>query len=217
MKGILKTIIILAVVTALGVFGYMYFFKGSTPVTSDAGLATTAGVSTDPATAALADADVSTTSNQFLTLLLDVQSIKLDNSLFANPSFTTLQDLSRPIAPDTNPGRANPFAPLGADGTAAVSTQVTTSNPSSIASTTSTLNGVLSIGDSTVTRWFEYGTTPALGTMTTPRTQANPGAFAEQLTGLTPATTYYVKAAASIGGQTVYGAQVSWKTAVAKK
>ena len=94
-----------------------------------------------------------------------------------------------------------------------MSTQVTTSNPSSIAATTSTLNGVLSISDASVTHWFEYGTTTALGTKTPPRTQATPGAFAEPVTALTPGTTYYVKAVASIGGQSVYGALVTWKTA----
>ena len=214
MKKTLSTLVILLVVAGLAFGAYKYFIaKPAAPAGTDGGLSTTAGVATDPVTTATPDADVSSAANEFLTLLLSVQSIKLDDTLFANPSFTTLQDLSRPITPDTNPGRKNPFAPLGADGTSAVSTQVTTSNPSSIGATTSTLNGVLSIGDPSVTRWFEYGTTTALGTMTTPRTQANPGAFAEPLTGLTPATTYYVKAAASIGGQTVYGAQVTWKTA----
>ena len=169
----------------------------------------------DPAAVAVADANAATASNEFLTLLLSVQSIKLDDSLFAKPAFTTLQDLSRPINPDTNPGRKNPFAPLGADGTAAISTQVSTSNPSAISATSSTLNGVISINDPSATHWFEYGTTPSLGTMTTPRTQANPGAFSEQVKGLLPGTTYYVKAAAMIGGQTIAGAQVTWKTAQA--
>ncbi len=212
MKKILRTIIILAVVVGIGMLGYKFLFKKDAPVSSDTGLATTAGVSTDPAVTATADASVTTSSNQFLSLLLDVQSIKLDDTLFASPSFTTLQDLSRPIAPDTNPGRANPFAPIG-DDTTSTSVQVSTSNPSSITSTTSTLNGVLSVGDPSITHWFEYGTTPALGTMTTPRTQATPGAFAEPVTGLLPATTYYVEAAASMNGDTVYGTQVTWKTA----
>lgn len=212
MKSFIRTLIIVAVVVGLGAVGYSTFFKQSV-VAADTGLATTAGVSTDPAIEAMADAGAATASNEFLSLLLNIQSIKLDASLFSKPEFTNLQDLSRPINPDTNPGRKNPFAPIGADGSNTVSTQVTTSNPSSITATASTLNGVLSIEDASVTRWFEYGTTSALGTKTPPRTQATAGAFAEPVSDLLPNTTYYVKAAASIGGQSVYGTMVSWKTA----
>ena len=216
MKKIIRTIIILAVVVGLGAVGYKYFLAKPAATTTDSGLATTAGVSTDPSVAATADANVTTSSNQFLSLLLDVQSIKLDSTLFASPSFTTLQDLSRPIVPDTNPGRANPFAPLGQDTTAQASAQVTTSNPSSITASATTLNGVLVGADTSTTRWFEYGTTPTLGIMTTPRSQSAPGAFAEQVTQLAPNTTYYAEAAANVDGETIYGTQVSWKTAATR-
>ena len=141
-----------------------------------------------------------------------MQSIKLDDSIFSSKGFTVLQDFNRPIPPDTNPGRQDPFAPLGQDGSTSGAV-VSTSNPSSITTTASTLNGSLSQADGGTTRWFEYGTTPALGSMTPPMTQTTPGAFADQITGLSPNTTYYVQASALIGGTTVNGNIVTWTTA----
>jgi hypothetical protein len=152
---------------------------------------------------------------EFLSLLLNIRSLKLDDSIFSNQAFVALQDFSRPIPPDTNPGRPNPFAPLGADSTG-VSTQVATSNPSSVTASGTTLNGTLSIGNASVTRWFEYGTSESLGTKTAAKVQNTPGAFAETITGLSPDTTYYVKAVASIGGTTVAGNLITWKTALAQ-
>ena len=49
-----------------------------------------------------------TGGQDFLALLLSVQSIKLNDSFFTSKAFTTLQDFNRPIPPDTNPGRTAP-------------------------------------------------------------------------------------------------------------
>ena len=122
-----------------------------------------------------------------------------------------LQDLSQPIVPDTNPGRENPFAPLGAD-SATVSTQIATNDPTLELATSAVLNGTLSISGPNITRWFEYGTTDALGTKTNPTPQALAGIYSENIVGLAPSTTYYVKAVASIGGQIISGNLISWQT-----
>lgn len=203
MKSVIRTLIILVIVGALAYFGYSIYFNqdgGST-----GGLVTTAGQGVD-------GERTEGPGRDFLDLLLSVRSLSLDESIFSSTAFTALQDFSRPIPPDTNPGRQNPFAPLGAD-SAAVSTQVGTSNPSSITSTTSTLNGTLTVGGPDVLRWFEYGTTQGLGTTTEEVQQSLPGAFSATIEDLSPNTTYYVKAVASIGGQTVAGNLVTWKTA----
>lgn len=207
MKGVIRNIIILIVLIVLGIVGYSVFFKKN--IDDQGGLATTASSGT---TLPVGVSDENAVGREFLGLLLNIRSLKLDDSIFTSQAFLSLQDFSRPIPPDTNPGRPNPFAPLGADG-AAISTQVSTSNPSSVTSTTSVLNGTLTIGGPDVLRWFEYGTTSALGTKTTERTQSAPGVFSETISGLSPNTTYYVKAAASIGGQVVAGNAVTWRTA----
>ena len=89
MKKTLSTLVILLVVAGLAFGAYKYFIaKPAAPAGTDGGLSTTAGVATDPVTTATPDADVSSAANEFLTLLLSVQSIKLDDTLFANPSFS---------------------------------------------------------------------------------------------------------------------------------
>lgn len=219
-KSIIRNVIIAVIVVAIGYFGYSYFFKkGATTTDTGSGLTTTAGINTPTDTSSSTDTGASTgadLSGDFLATLLSVQSINLDDRIFTNPAFTSLQDFSRPLLPDTNPGRPNPFAPLGSDAQG-VSTQISTSNPSLITANTSILNGTLTVEDSSAMRWFAYGTTLALGSTTVQKAQTTPGAFAETIIGLTPNTTYYVKAMASIGGQTVAGNLITWVTAQAKR
>lgn len=213
MKSIIRNIIILAVVITLGIVGYKMFFNKKAPAPTG-GLATTSGVGAAGTQSAPTQASTSgaPVGQDFLTLLLSVQSIRLDDSIFKSKAFESLQDFNRPIPPDTNPGRPNPFAPLGSDG-ALSGAVVSTSNVSSITTGSAMLNGTLSVTDGQTTRWFEYGPTAALGTMTPPMLQSAPGAFAETVTGLTANTTYYVKASAMVGGATVSGNIVTWKTA----
>lgn len=216
MKSFIKIIVIIGVLGGLGYGGYVYFMKDDAN-TSATGLQTTTADGTvqsgEIATSQKSQtADMGTVGQDFLALLLNVESIKLDDRIFTSKGFTLLQDFNRPIPPDTNPGRPNPFALLGVDG-AAVSTQVSTSSTSSITTIGSTLNGALALGGPGITRWFEYGKTNALGISTLPKQQDNPGAFSETITGLEPNTTYYVKAAASIGGVIVAGNLITWKTA----
>ena len=216
MKSLIRNVIIIAVVLSLGYAGYK-FFLAPKPGETDALQTTTNDGNTTSGSASVAPNSLTASAGtpvgqDFLTLLLNVQSIKLDDTIFTSKAFTLLQDFNRPIPPDTNPGRPNPFAALGIDG-AAVSSQVSTSIPSSVTTTGSTLNGTLTVGGPGVTRWFEYGTTTALGTITTVNSQSNPGAFSDTVVGLTPNTTYYVKAGASIGGVIIGGNLVTWKTA----
>ncbi|MDQ3076954.1 MAG: hypothetical protein M3Q63_02815 [bacterium] len=46
-----------------------------------------------------------------MALLDKIESISLDGSIFTDKAFTSLQDFSVILVPET-PGRANPFAPL---------------------------------------------------------------------------------------------------------
>ena len=221
MKKSITTILLLVIIAGLGWWGYEHFFASSAAPTS--GLSTTSGVGTTSASASstgsttgtattTTDASGAPVGQDFLTLLLSVQSIKLDDTIFQNKAFGLLQDFNRPIPPDSNPGRTDPFAPIGSD-SLATQISVTTNNASSVTTTTSTLNGSLLVADASTTRWFEYGTTPSLGTMTAPKAQTTPGAFAETVTGLLPNTLYYVKASALIGGVATSGSVITWTTA----
>lgn len=50
---------------------------------------------------------------QFQTLVSQLQPISFDTSIFSDPRFTSLIDLTTPIMPEAS-GRIDPFAPIGA-------------------------------------------------------------------------------------------------------
>ena len=212
-KGITRNIIILVVVVVIVAVVYFMFFKKDNTTTTS-GLSTVSGtnIGFGGTPQSQASNEVAITSQQFLSQLSNIDSIKIDDKIVTNPVFLVLQDLSNPIVPDTNPGRVNPFAPLGAD-SAAVSTQITTNDPTLELATSAVLSGTLSISGPNITRWFEYGTTASLGTKTNETPQSIAGTYSENIIGLSPDTTYYVKAVASVGGQIITGNLISWKTA----
>lgn len=47
-----------------------------------------------------------------VALLFELRSIRLDNALFVDPIFQSLQDFGKELVPEPI-GRQNPFAPLG--------------------------------------------------------------------------------------------------------
>ena len=54
-------------------------------------------------------------AGNFLSLLLNVQTIKLNGAIFASPAFRNLHDSSIELVQDGTEGRPNPFAQLGLD------------------------------------------------------------------------------------------------------
>jgi len=100
MQLIKKNILVIAVVAlaALALWGYETFFSQGP-------------------TALLSSADQSPSSQNLLLALTNLQSIKLDPTLFSDPVFESLTDFGVTIPPET-PGRADPFAPPGASGAA---------------------------------------------------------------------------------------------------
>ena len=215
-KGITRNIIMIgAVVVVIAIVYFMFFNKGGTSNTAGS-LSTFSGSNNIPLGQDGTQSSVSVTSQQFLSELANIDSIKIDDKIATNPAFVVLQDLSKPIDPDTNPGRINPFAPLGTD-SASVSTQITTNEPTLQLANSTVLNGTLSISGQNISRWFEYGTTDALGTKTKQTPQATAGIYSENITGLVPNTTYYVKAVASINGQIISGNLISWQTAAIRR
>lgn len=61
-----------------------------------------------------ATADLSGRSD-FLTTLLNIKNIKLDDTIFSSDAFKNLKDFSIQLVQDVKEGRPNPFAPLGID------------------------------------------------------------------------------------------------------
>ena len=98
----MKNIIIGAVILAVLLAGYFFLgSKGKEPNLVSA--------------PALVPAASPVISGEFLSLLLNVKNIKLDDSIFSNPAFSSLSDSSITLTPDGTEGRPNPFAPFGAE------------------------------------------------------------------------------------------------------
>ncbi|TSC69160.1 MAG: hypothetical protein G01um101456_304 [Parcubacteria group bacterium Gr01-1014_56] len=89
-----KMYIGLILLSLAGLWFYMTYFSGppSSPTLSS-------------------DQTVSPLSQDVLVTLSNLHTIKLDNSIFTDPLFTSLTDYSVAIPPQ-NAGRRNPFAPL---------------------------------------------------------------------------------------------------------
>jgi hypothetical protein len=106
----LKNIIIFVIIATVFVLIYLFYIKkgpetpaliysSGAPAVSN----TTAGVVNE------------TQTQDFLSLLLNVKNINLDNAIFSDDAFMSLRDSSITLTPDGNEGRINPFAPIGSD------------------------------------------------------------------------------------------------------
>ncbi|MES2134893.1 MAG: hypothetical protein V4449_01465 [Patescibacteria group bacterium] len=92
-----KGVLIALAVIVVAFFAYSYFFpKDSAPALS----------------AEIAPENVSV-DQDLISLLLELKSIKLNDAIFADSAFKSLQDFSQELVPEPV-GRNNPFAPLGA-------------------------------------------------------------------------------------------------------
>jgi hypothetical protein len=96
-KSSAKSMIIFGVILVLGA-GFYFYMSGSEAPVDDA----TLGVeNTETSDATVAGARV-------LTILNQVNSLKIDKSLFTSPAYTTLIDHTVPIY-DQSIGKTNPF------------------------------------------------------------------------------------------------------------
>ena len=131
----IRNIIIFVVIAVVITSGYFFFFKpnkeqsalvSSTPsVTSTVTTTTNSGVMPIPTSKNLLPRD-------FLSLLLNVKNIKLNDKILSDDAFSNLRDSSITLTQDGTEGRANPFAPIGVDATPKTTTATTPATPPAI-------------------------------------------------------------------------------------
>ena len=138
-------------------------------------------------------------------------TMKIDTTFFQDPAFEALHDNNVKIDPVT-PGRSNPFLPVQPDpslnnGPQTALPPVVTNNTTQITNKTAVLNGAVNSTTTPTAVYFEYGTSAMLvkPTQTPNAVQSLVSTFIVKISGLTPQTTYYYRAAARIGGAVVYG------------
>ena len=149
----IKNILIFVLIGVVMVWIYVFFIKG-TPEDTTA-LTSTAGSMVDTTTGVTEQN--SEIAQDFLSLLLNIKSITLQDSIFADPAFISLKDSSIELVPDGNEGRPNPFAPIGSDVIAVPVTSETTATTTPTSTTTPT----------TIKKEVKTGTTTTTTTKTT--------------------------------------------------
>lgn len=108
MGKILNIVIVILVLAAL-VYGYIQFTSSSSTANPDSlSVGGTTAVSSDTT----GDGTINAQQDDFIALLLDLKQISLDTAFLSSSVFTSLTDFSRDI-PKQDVGRRNPFAPIG--------------------------------------------------------------------------------------------------------
>ncbi|MCE9585476.1 hypothetical protein K8Q94_02545 [Candidatus Nomurabacteria bacterium] len=108
MSSKIKTFIILILVAGSLVSIYVFLMK---PNSETAGLVSTVN---NTNVQNITDS-TNIPGSDFLSLLLNVKNIKLDDSLLKDSIFNNLHDSSIVLVQDGTEGRPNPFAPIGSD------------------------------------------------------------------------------------------------------
>jgi cell division protein FtsX len=113
MSSKIKNIIILVVVAVALVLVYVFVIKKDP---ADQALLTSSSnnpISSDLSTNS--DGSTSQMNEDFILMLLSVKSIRLEDAIFKDQAFTSLQDSSIVLVQLGDEGRPNPFAPIGAE------------------------------------------------------------------------------------------------------
>ena len=138
----IKNIIIFTAIAVAFILIYIFFIR---PSPEEENLVLSPGAAMLPdiggATASgSAQVTAPLVAKDFLSLLLSVKNIKLDDAILSDPAFLTLRDSSIVLTPDGNEGRPNPFAQFGNDAVAtpAVPATSTPSTPPAASPTPAT-------------------------------------------------------------------------------
>lgn len=149
----------------------------------------------------------------FLSSLFSLKKIKIDVSLFSNKSFNSLKNNSVKLE-QVNPGRINPFAPIGSDGVPSVDMpKITTSEATLTTTNSATLNGVINVNTGVGDVYFKYGLTNDNLNINSPAVkQQMVGTFIKNVSALSSRTQYYYTACAKINNIENCGNIVSFIT-----
>lgn len=118
MSKTLKKIIIILVIFALVGVGASLFLGGQGETTSQLqslGSGTTAAPLTQNAITNTSVVDTEEINREFISMLLNLQTINLNDNIFSEPAFQALVDNTVRLNQPGNQGRPNPFAPIGTD------------------------------------------------------------------------------------------------------
>jgi len=121
----IRNIVIFVTIAAAFVLIYIFFIKSSPPEASLVSVPSTTSLPNIDGSLEDTNAvnEVSAlVAKDFLTLLLSVKNIKLDDAIFFDVAFSSLHDSSITLIPDGTEGRPNPFAQFGNDNVAPVVT-----------------------------------------------------------------------------------------------
>ena len=187
------------IIFAAAILAYNFFFKKEGP---PAALVTTTGL---PVGAVPTGERF---GQEFLSTLLSLRNLQLDNSLFDNKEFKTLQDFTFPI-PETGPrGRPNPFAPLTVT-KKKITAPITTGEAGSLTSASAILTGLVDPSSTSLLqaeKRFSWGETQALENNTPTTTEITSlGEFSQEITGLDSETVYYFRAEVLLDGEPLPG------------
>ncbi len=211
-----KIFAIVVGIIAVAILAFSYLGNNA-PTTNTTGISSTAG---GTATTSVPGGIPSQSDAGFLQVLSTIDSITLDTSIFSNAGYKALRDF--PVSLGTAViGRQNPFAPIGSDSSASDTAnpiQVQTLAAAKITSTSAEFGALVTTGSTaTSTVVFQYGLSDTLDSASAPVKVTQNGTALFSVTGLTPATTYYVEAVAVQGSSTATGTIMTFTTAPAQK
>lgn len=136
-KTIKKIILIILILVLIGI-GASFFAGNSSQIQNPLQSVITGDIAT-PLAQNNTGVSVNTEqiNREFVSMLLNLQSITLTNDIFSEPAFAALIDNTVRLNQPGNEGRPNPFAPIGSD---ALSNSTTTSQPASVSDAVDSMN-----------------------------------------------------------------------------
>jgi hypothetical protein len=188
---------------------YSYFSPGGSLHAADA----TAGTS-PKSSSGFGMKDQISLDTAFLSSLVSLNKIKIDNSLFSNQAFKSLHD-NTVVLEEVGAGRTDPFSPIDQatnDPTTAPTIVVSTNEPTQITNKTAVLAGGITTVEKVTASYFEYGPTPALGQVTPLAPLSLVGTFVSKVGGLSSQVVYFYRAAVKVNGAIIYGDIISFNT-----